>query len=95
MRHFNPIDRRKRNHVQIGRRTVNGIVGNALAVEQHEGLITSNPAHVGEGGASRSAADRLGCVHAHLNHAQVLHDLLYRADALPLEIIHLDDGYRH
>ncbi len=99
--HFHAVDRSERDHVQVNGaavgRTHTGqrIVGQTSAVEQHQRLVRTDAAHVGEGGASCSGSDRACAVVDRLAAGDALDHFLGGGHALFLQVVGAQDGNRH
>ena len=93
--HLHPLDRGERDAVQIGRGAVEGVVGDAAAVEQDQRLVGADPADVGERRAGRGRADHLARALLLLHDRDALDDLLDRGDAFLLQVVDAEDRDRH
>ena len=56
--HLDPFQRRHRDDVQVDRVGEVGVVGQAPAVQQHQGLVAAQAAQVGHGAPAGAGADR-------------------------------------
>jgi hypothetical protein len=91
---FDALDGSEGDGVQVGSRRVERAVGDATAVQQHEGLVRAQAAQVGEGSAAGGSTNGLRRRLLNLHRADALHDLLDGRDALLLQVVRLDDGDR-
>nr|GEU28061.1 hypothetical protein [Tanacetum cinerariifolium] len=88
--HFHPFQGRQRNDVQVHAGAVERVVGDAPAVEQHQGLVAAQAAQVGGGDAAGAGTDRLAAAGRALVHGNGVEDFGRRGQALLDEVAGLD-----
>ncbi len=93
--HFDAVDRRQRDRVQVDRLAVEGVVGEPPAIEQHQRRSRTQPAQVG-GGQARlvAAADGLRGVDGIDVRRHALEQLLDGGHAAPFDLLAGDDLHR-
>ena len=95
--HFDALQRGDGNDVQVDAGTVIRMVGDAPAIEQHQGLVAAQAAQVGAGLAARGqaagiAADGIAAAHAGGIRGDLAEHFLGCGQALFGEILGLEDG---
>ncbi len=93
--HFNPVNGGEWNGVQVHSRAVDGVVAQATAVEQYQGLVGADAAHVGKAGPAGSGPHRTGGVLYRLVAGHPLHQLGGRGHAFVAQLLGAQNGDRH